>query len=1041
MRRSTLPLAAALVACSAVAQPVHAATILYVDAGATGPTHDGVSWCSAFTNPQDALAVASFGDEIRVANGTYKPDQGAGQTAGDRTASFYLVSGVALRGGYAGCGAADPNVRNFATFETILSGDLSGDDAPDFTNYAENSYHVVANDDESTSAATTVLDGFTVSHGYADGPNFGASPDSKDQGSGVNIYYGPITVTNCTVRDNWSANHGSVNDHAGAVITNCELRDNASGGWAGGLFNAPGIVTIVENTSFTDNHTVGALGGGGGAAVGGDSFFTDCTFSGNSSDMHGGGIYIHNGATPTITRCTLSGNSAFNRGGGLYTLESRPIVLQTHFLENSANISETFVGGGGMYMERSDAFISDCTFTANQVIGPSGRGAGIYNNFSSPIVRNTIFSYNIASRGGGMYVQSGTFRLFNCMMYGNEVGDTGGGMYIVNAANAELVNCAIFANHGGNAAGGVYNYGSQGTTTLINCTVFRNTAGSSDRAGILNAAGRHTNIYNSILWGNGRLDESAQIFLALSFNGVVPDATADIQNSLVHGWTGVLGGVGNSGADPMFVNPDGGDGQPGTADDDMRVASGSPAINAGNNTLIPQDLADLDDDGNTTEIVPLDLYGSRRIASGVVDVGAAEFGSLTSPPCPPGTFSEDGEEPCTACSPGTFQPSDGQVTCIPCLPGTVQPNNGQTACTACDPGTFAAQPGSTTCSPCAVGTYQPLSGADQCFSCEGESNPVAGEGEDDCNDNTLPDTCEVLANDCNGNFVLDACEIASGDSFDCDENGIPDECEADCQPNGRVDSCDILEGFSTDLDLNGVPDECVYVPPPNPLADPVGINNNRYISFSVPAGGPTWDARTAIRVTFRSLHHPDPDNIAEYPARDFSSFEGQVRWVGPPRSFDENEYTDATFIASSLQCEPYYTDWSSVDLLNVTGAGIVPSSIYDVQVVAASCDGFEDICTAKSETLTIETARWGDLVAPFQEPGGPPGTASQPDVRDLAAVVTVLVLPVPSVPFVRAKLQGSRPDSATKINVLEITFVTDAVKSLNYPFAGPTDCP
>lgn len=205
--------------------------------------------------------------------------------------------------------------------------------------------------------------------------------------------------------------------------------------------------------------------------------------------------------------------------------------------------------------------------------------------------------------------------------------------------------------------------------------------------------------------------------------------------------------------------------------------------------------------------------------------------------------------------------------------------------------------------------------------------------------------------------------------------------------------------------------------------------------------GPTWDARTAIRVTFRSLHHPAPDNIAEYPARDFSSFEGQVRWVGPPRSFDENEYTDATFIASLLQCEPYYTDWSSVDLLNVTGAGIVPSSIYDVQVVAASCDGFEDICTAKSETLTIETARWGDLVAPFQEPGGPPGTASQPDVRDLAAVVTVLVLPVPSVPFVRAKLQGSRPDSATKINVLEITFVIDAVKSRNYPYAGPTDCP
>ena len=182
------------------------------------------------------------------------------------------------------------------------------------------------------------------------------------------------------------------------------------------------------------------------------------------------------------------------------------------------------------------------------------------------------------------------------------------------------------------------------------------------------------------------------------------------------------------------------------------------------------------------------------------------------------------------------------------------------------------------------------------------------DGEPDCNDNTLPDTCELLANDCNENFVLDACEIASGDAFDCDENGTPDDCQPDCQPNGRLDPCDILEGFSTDLDLNGVPDDCVYVPPPNPAPYPVGINNNRYISFSVPEGGPTWDARTAIRVTFRSLHHPDPENDPEHPARDFSSLEGQVRWVGPPQSFDENEYTDATFIASSLQCEPYNRD-------------------------------------------------------------------------------------------------------------------------------------
>ena len=44
-----------------------ALTTWFVDSSATGPIHDGSSWCSAFIYLQDVWPVAVPGDEIRVA--------------------------------------------------------------------------------------------------------------------------------------------------------------------------------------------------------------------------------------------------------------------------------------------------------------------------------------------------------------------------------------------------------------------------------------------------------------------------------------------------------------------------------------------------------------------------------------------------------------------------------------------------------------------------------------------------------------------------------------------------------------------------------------------------------------------------------------------------------------------------------------------------------------------------------------------------------------------------------------------------------------
>ena len=110
-----------LIAFVALAVPTHAKTIFVDDNASEGG--DGTSWASAHKYLQDALAVAEYGDEIWVAEGIYKPDQGAGKTAGDRMSLFLLVNGVGMHGGF--LGTESTRVPLGDQNKTILSGEIN----------------------------------------------------------------------------------------------------------------------------------------------------------------------------------------------------------------------------------------------------------------------------------------------------------------------------------------------------------------------------------------------------------------------------------------------------------------------------------------------------------------------------------------------------------------------------------------------------------------------------------------------------------------------------------------------------------------------------------------------------------------------------------------------------------------------------------------------------------------------------------------------------------------------------------------------------
>ncbi len=216
--------------------------------------------------------------------------------------------------------------------------------------------------------------------------------------------------------------------------------------------------------------------------------------------------------------------------------------------------------------------------------------------------------------------------------------------------------------------------------------------------------------------------------------------------------------------------------------------------------------------------------------------------------------------------------------------------------------------------------------------------------------------------------------------------------------------------------------------------EPAGLNKSRFISFSVPAKPTAPALESAIRVRLVSLHHvvPPYTGAASVP---FTAFEGQVRWVGSPMLYIESNSNPMPFTASQLQCTPHYRDWSTVGVLHLTGSAIVPSSVYEVENVAANCMGNEASCTAVSTPLSIVTTRWGDVESPYN----PPSTTTQPDVGDISAMVNKFRSSLGAPIKARALLIGSDAfGNITTLNVDlgfgHIAACVDAFRGKPYPF-------
>ena len=483
--KSLLPGAIVIIAAVALnAEGRHGApravlgAIVYVDGDAAG-ANNGSSWADAYNYLQDALMFAAAGDEIRVAEGVYKPDDFvlSDRPNREREETFQLINNVAIKGGYAGFGQADPDARDVNERQTILTGDRQGNDvavvdAADLLaepSREDNCYHVVTG---SGTDETAVLDGFTITGGNANWGYWVAW-----YGGGITADSAELTLANCKIEGNVAAQGGGLHiGSGGATVIGCTFSRNAAF-HAGGMING-GRQTTVADCAFVDNYADTS----GGATICTDATFARCTFVRNRAGASTGGAVNNDCSAPKFYDCTFSENKAPYAGGALYNYEGDLTIINCRFFDNSSNL------GGGIYQGDTDTVLTGCEFAGNYAI----TGGAIANDgYSDPTLTDCNFTNNSAQFGGAFHNTTGSApRFTNCAFSGNSATGSGGaiGSYSNYRFGPALVGC-IFSDNAAPNGGGYYN--DDGDPILTDCEFSRNQA-DVEGGGFYNLTGKPT---------------------------------------------------------------------------------------------------------------------------------------------------------------------------------------------------------------------------------------------------------------------------------------------------------------------------------------------------------------------------------------------------------------------------------------------------------------------------------------------------------------------------------------------------------------------
>lgn len=315
----------------------------------------------------------------------------------------------------------------------------------------------------------------------------------------------------------------------------------------------------------------------------------------DGSDMNDGLSWENAFATFSKAYTTAAGGSIIKAAQGTFVFTSQLTFNKSLTLKGGYNpvtgeqdySNKTIIDGNNairmMYIQDAWLNVTMDNFIFQNGNNPTGYGVVAFVGRGT--ISNCIFRNNKAlatNMGGGALGFSGT--------------PSGGETFIVNC---------VFHNNSGYNGGAIF-FGGARTLNIINSTIADNTCVSGDGGGIYYGATAILNLRNSIMWGNKKG----------ASNQIRGTGTTNLNHNIIEGGKGQVAGTVNvindddtdaKNSNPLFVD---------NVVDNYKLQTGSPAINAGDNALIPA--------GTTT-----DVKGESRILNTTVDLGAYEFDNTT----------------------------------------------------------------------------------------------------------------------------------------------------------------------------------------------------------------------------------------------------------------------------------------------------------------------------------------------------------------------------------------------------------------------------